>query len=84
MVTFLFGKHCETFVNDLAFFTFGQRIKISCRVTIPVKLTYSLCTKSLGRNVGQKLIMWPGKWGLYQGISQGLQQICLHMLAQDM
>lgn len=79
-------QHCETSVNDLGIFTSGQRIKISlkCRVTIPVKLTCSLCTKSLGRNVGQKLIMWSGKWGLYQDISQGLPQICLHMLAQEM
>lgn len=28
--------------------------------------------------------MWSGKWGLYQDISQGLPQICLHMLAQDL
>lgn len=42
-----------------------------------------LMLKKLGENVGQKLIMWSGKWGLYQDISQGLQQLCLHMLAQD-
>lgn len=68
------------------YFSSGQSIKISLKswVTIPVKLTCSLCTKGLGRNVGQKLIMWSGKWGLYQDISQRLPQICLHMFAQDM
>lgn len=75
----------QTFRNSLPSIQVGQTrtICLKCRVTAPVKLTCSLCTKSLGRNVGQKLIMWSGKWGLYQEISQGLQQICLHMLAQD-
>lgn len=40
--------------------------------------------KLMGRNVGQKLIMWSGKWSLYQDISQGLPQTDLHMLAQDL
>lgn len=37
--------------------------------------------KARWRNVGQKLIMWSGKWGLYQDISQRLTQICLNTLA---
>lgn len=40
--------------------------------------------KAWWRNVGQKLIMWSGKWGLYQDISQRLTQICLNTLASPL
>lgn len=44
------------------FFGSGQRIKISlkCRVTIPVKLTCSLCTKKLGQKCRSKAnyVVW--------------------------
>lgn len=70
------GKH-----REMTTLVRGYKVSFRCWVPIPVKLTCSRCTWSLRRNVGQKLIMWSGKWSLYHNISQG--QMCLHRLARD-